>query len=763
MMDTAAVITISVGLSIILFLGVSLILVFLLRVRRVQDIRENRIPRISLPITEDNYGRCSTIQATGARLNETDGYSAIAQSYDAEHGNQSSHVKDRWGSLRNHIPLPRQPAFKSICKAIASNYLSPLSALIQKTLNWNYTSAPNDVAELPSESSPRNTFENQESAVSVASRDRDSLATYLQSPRSKSLSDSPIPSLLNADLGGRVSPIPGPPPSKPPPALPSKCAPNRQDPPGRRSTSRGSALSSKTTDTSILDVCTSLRPRRSVDLPGLPTPATFHSFKLEGRPRGTPSDVTRVPPPARAKFGRYASWTSSNSRHSGWEQYPLSKGYSSRSSACQTRERASYIPVASDSLAEKFDSPDPPTMPKRAVKRDKVVSIPDPASICETCRANTPEHWDRSEPSIRPELPGNQNFPSPLVSMSNPIEKAKPQLSLSKGQLNPNPFPTPSMATPVGRPSRIPSPTRSSRPAQERWPVLPAAKEPCKNISTGKPPSASAITTCETELKPDVSSPAGRIGAKPSRYHLAENPIIMQEAIPRISSEPSSSFPNQCSEPSHKPRGVLQESVSLQEKSSSYPPSLYWPPIRPLAPRPLAPSHSADDLRKSIMKLRRMNSETKGRSRSLYFYLQCDELPDNSISVVNIGGSDGNNGHHSTDQNTYTKSSSSKSSKGHEDMAIIPHKSSSIRSNTTTVGASTWEDASLSTSYGQPSFLSGRVSLEWPPRNEKRSPAHAWDMTSAQDIASQRHDGGCSNLHLVVPGSLYDSNGFLKE
>lgn len=763
MLASAAVITISVGLSIVLFLIVSLAVAVVLRIRRVRGLKENRDRRISAAIWGNGHRRGRSRERIGSRFNETDEYPVIPQPYDTEHGNVQSQNKDRWSSLCINLSLPLHPA-KNIRKAIISGCLSPLSAIVQKTQTWSETSTtPSAVAELPSEISPRNTFENQEHEISGSLSGRDSLAA-LQSleskPLSRSFSKSPITSPLKLDVGGRESPIPGPPPSKSPPPLPSNKVPGQCDPPGRRSTSGGSALSSKTTDTSILDAGTNLRPRGNVDLHGIPSTTTFHSFKLQGRQSGTPG-VTRPPLHQQGKFGRYASWTPSNPRYSGWGQYPPIKDGTSRASTSQSRDRGSYVPVPTNCLVDRSDTSNPPMVPKRADKRNRGGLETDTLTRCETCRAITPEPWLRTQPNIESKVYENETCSETPTSLPTQ-EDANCIPKVSNDQLKgrePRTFLELPTIAPTGHPSRIPSPTRLRKPVQERWPVLPATRNPCKTSQKAdgpQIPQADNIIPLEHHSTSNLCSPKKRVRVNTSRFQVPENSKATQTAISPLFPELSSSFPHERSETSPHPGHALREPVSLREKGVSYPPSICWPSIRPIAS-----NHSAYDLRKSIMELRRMNSAASGRSKSLYLCLQCDEIPRNTKNISELSSSSSSNNIHynhnhntanlnintfTTNQNTNTESQN--------DIAVIPRKSSSLGSNKT-AGGSVWEDDSLPTAFGEPSFLSGRVSLEWPPKNERKS------HVSAHGIGSQT-SGDWANVKFV-PGSLYDSNGFLKE
>lgn len=754
----AAVITTSVGLSVVLVLIALLGVVVFLRVRRVRGIRKSRDQRISLAIREGSYGHGAGLETTGLQFNEADEYPTTHSQYDVENANPETQGKDGWGFLRNNFSLPRQPSLRNLSKAIISGCLSPLSAIIQRFQNWRETSITTSaVAELPSETTPRNTFENQENAISMPSYGRDSSATYPRSMNTKSSSKTPTTSPPKLDSGGRESPVPGPPPSRPPPSLPSTYVSPRCDPPGRRSTSRGSALSSKTTDTSILDVCKNPSPRCNVDLHGLPSSSTFHSFKLQGQPGGTSAEGNRQRPQQREKFGRYASWTSPSFRNSGWEQCTPPWDAASRASLRQFYGRVSNVPMPSNRPADKIASLDPSMIPKIAEKRNKESSGTDIPTRCETCRAITPEPWVRSQENTESgidESPTPLRTPTFLPGQENARPKSK---TLKKKLTNQNSKASPSFPTvaPTARPSRIPSPTRSCKQVQERWPVLPPARDLCKsstqspgNIGNDETPSAGLITSSKVNSTPNVSTAGKRTRATDPRSQLPENSKATQTAISPFYSELASLFPHQHSGISSHPRNTLQEPFSAQEKSASYPPSIYWPPIRQVAP-----SRSVDDLRHSIMKLRRMNSEAKGRSRSLYLYLQCHELADNNNNAAQPSGNREN-----TNNNTVNHGP-----KNRNDIAIIPRKSTSLRSNKTIEG-SVWEDASLPNSFGTTSFLSGRVSLEWPPLNEKNShrPTHAPVTTLHRNTGSRSTDG-LANVNFVTPGSLYDSNGFLKE
>lgn len=762
----AAVITTSVGLSVVLVLIALLGVVILLRVRRVRGLRKNRDQRISLALREGGCGNGASLETTGSRFNEAEEYPTSHSQYDVENGNAEPQRKDRWGSLRNNIFLPRQPPLKNLPKAIISGCLSPLSAIIERFRTWREATVASAVAELPSETSPRNTFENQENAISMTSYGRDSSATYPRSPNTKTPSISPITNPPMLDSGGRESPVPGPPPSRPPPSLPSTGVPNRCEPPGRRSTSRGSALSSKTTDTSILNVCTNPSPRCNVDLHGLPSSSTFHSFKLQGRFGGNLAEANRQRPHQRAKFGRYASWTSPNFRYSSWEHCTSPKNAASRASLGQPRGRASYAPMPSNRPADKIASLDPSMIPEIVEKRNKESSGTDITTRCETCRAITPEHWARGEDNPESELDENLALPrTPPFLPGQENAKTKPK-KLKKKVSNQNSKASPGfpVIAPTVRPSRIPSPTRPSKQVQERWPILPAARDLCKTsiqppgkVGETEMPSADLITSSKPSSTPNISSAMKRTEANNPRSQLPENSKATQTAISPLFSELASLFPHQRSGISDHPKNALQEPFySPQEKSASYPPSIYWPPIRPVAP-----SRSVVDLRQSILKLRRMNSEARGRSRSLYLYLQCDsELHLGNSNATQLSG----NHHENTNDTPPTRGPESRNDKS----ISAPRKSTSSVRSTKTAEGSTWEDASLPNSLGaSSSFLSGRVSLEWPPppvneRNLSHRPVHASGTTLHRNTGSRANDD-LGNVNFVTQGSLYDSNGFLKE
>lgn len=318
MLNAAALITISVGLSVLLCLVVSLAVVGLIRIRRAQIRRKDRDRRIYQAI----WGG-SGLDLTGSRLNVTDEYPVMHQQYDVENGNLQSQNKGRWGSLPNNIPPPREAPPRNIRKAIISGCLSPLSAIIQRTRTWYQASiTPHFVAELPSDISPRNTFENHDNGIRTNTRGRDSSATYAQSQNTKSSNKSAVTNTPKLDLGGRESPLPGPPPSRPLPPVPSTQGSSHSDPPGRRSTSHGSALSSKTASTSILDTGPNMPPQCNIDPLAVRSSSTMQSLSVQGRH----SEITRARSHQREKSGRYDSWMPSNFRHSGWEQYTSRKG-----------------------------------------------------------------------------------------------------------------------------------------------------------------------------------------------------------------------------------------------------------------------------------------------------------------------------------------------------------------------------------------------------------------------------------------------------
>lgn len=761
----AAVITTSVGLSIVLFLIALLGGAVFLRIRRVRGLRKSRDRRISLAIAGGSNRHSSGLTTSGSRLNEADEYPAIHSYHDVEEGNPQSQNKDRWSSLFNNLAPARQPPLRSLRKAIISGCRSPLSAIIQKSQAWRETTGV--VAELPSETTPRNTFENQENVTPVASQTRDSSVTYPQSLNAKSSNKSPVTNTPKLDSESRESPVPGPPPSRPPPSLPPTRVSNRYDTPGRRSTSRGSALSSKTTDTSILDVSAN-PPFRNVDLHGFPSSSTFHSFKMQRRHGDTSTEGNKQRPQQRAKFGRYASWTSPDFRYNGWEQYPSSKDMTSRG---QSRVRASHALVPSTRPADKIVSSHPPMLSKMAEQRKHRSLVTDSLTRCENCRAITPEPGARTQESQGNAESEAQEHPTSRTPTSQPIkEKTKPKPKISKNKLmeqnsKTSGFP---VVTPTAPPSRIPSPTRPCKKSKERWPTLPSNQDPCKTstpssreIVGAEFPLDDLFTSTKQGSASSVCPPMKREEVHIPRSQLREGSKVTPTAVSPFA-ELTSLFPHQRSGVSLSPWCTLQEPFSTQEKSASYPPSICWRPIRPITP-----SQSVDDLRKSIMKLRRMNSEARGRSRSLYVYLQSSELPDNTMNIANPQHTKDSHNRKMAELNANDGNPKCRTdaaiAKNWKDMAVSPRKSTSLGSNKTTEG-SVWEDASLPNSFGATSFLSGRVSLEWAPRNEmdNHAPTHASGTTLNRKTGSRRKDD-LAGMNFVTPGSLYDSNGFLKE